>query len=216
MVAANPGDLDPSFGTGGIVTTTFFGTASGQSANAHAVALQGDGKIVAAGQTASDLSLEPTFALARYNPDGSLDATFGTGGTATTTFGTMGGDAHAVALQRDGKIIAAGNTSAGSQYVFALARYNADGNLDATFGTGGTVTTAFGSAVESDSANAVVLQADGKIVAAGSAQIGTQSFAFGLARYNPDGSLDMTFATSGKTTAAFGGGLDSDAAAVVL
>ena len=78
VVAAHPGDLDPSFGTGGTVTTPV-GYAS-------AVALQGDGKIVAAGHT--DAGTRGAFALARYNPNGSLDATFGRGGTVTTAFGT--------------------------------------------------------------------------------------------------------------------------------
>src|SRR6516165_431864 len=190
VVAAHPGDLDPSFGTGGKVTTAV-GYAS-------AVALQGDGKIVAVGHT--DTGTQGAFALARYNSDGSPDATFGTGGTVTTAFPSFFGSydaAYAVALQGDGKIVAAGDTDTGTRGAFALARYNPDGSLDATFGTGGTVRTAFGTSY--DAANAVALQGDGKIVAAGDTDAGTHG-AFALARYNPNGSLDATFGTGGTVT----------------
>ncbi len=129
---AAPGDLDLTFGTGGKVTTDF----AGDGDLAFAVALQPDGKIVAAGRSSFD------FALARYNADGSLDPTFGTGGKVTTDFGFD--EAFAVALQPDGKIVAAGYAVVGSSLDFALARYNADGSLDPTFGTDGKVTTDFG------------------------------------------------------------------------
>jgi len=115
------GDLDPTFGTGGKVVTDF-----GGSEFANAVAIQTDGRIVVAGQTATDL------ALARYKPDGGLDPSFGTGGKVTT-----GGQdfADAVAIQPNGKIVVAGGNE--------LIRYNADGSLDSSFGTGGKVTTDF-------------------------------------------------------------------------
>src|SRR5947207_14790042 len=101
---AAAGDLDPTFGTGGKVTTPI-GTGTGY---ASALAVQGDGKIVAAG-----FCFTPTgnnvFCLARYNTDGSLDPIFGTGGTVMTAITVYPGDrAHAVALQSDGKIVAAG------------------------------------------------------------------------------------------------------------
>jgi uncharacterized delta-60 repeat protein len=195
MVAAHPGDLDPSFGTGGTVTTAF-GT-SGTSA--YAIALQGDGKIVAAGGT----GLQDAFALARYNPDGSLDKTFGTGGLVMTGINELAG-VNAVAVQEDGKIVVAGS-SGGVQGFFTLARYNPDGRLDKTFGAGGPV---FGT---SGSANALALQGDGKIVAAGS----TENTTFALVRYNPDGILDGTFGTGGTVTTAFGTS-GSSASAVAL
>jgi uncharacterized delta-60 repeat protein len=204
VVAANPGDLDPSFGTGGTVTTAI-GTKSG----AFGVAVQGDGKLVAAGPTGDPFP--NAFALVRYNPDGSLDATFGSGGTVTTAFGTLLSFAKAVALQGDGKIVVAGDIETldtqlpvvvPKPVAFALARYNPDGSLDATFGSGGTVTTAIGI---SGSAWAVALQGDGKIVVPGDTQttaLGDEVFA--LARYNPDGSLDATFGAGGTVTTAFG------------
>jgi uncharacterized delta-60 repeat protein len=198
----NPdGSLDPTFGTGGTVTTAFPSYFGSYDA-AYAVALQGDGKIVAAGDT--DTGGGGAFALARYNPNGSLDPTFGRGGTVTTAFGTPYDAAYAVALQGDRKIIVAGNTDTGTRGAFALARYNSDGSLDPTFGTGGTVTTAFGTS--HDAAYAVALQGDGKIVAAGFTQTATQPplHTFALARYNSDGSLDVTFGTGGRVTTAFG------------
>jgi uncharacterized delta-60 repeat protein len=189
---AAPGDLDPSFGIGGKVTTDF----SPGIGWAYSVAIQADGKIVAAGYVVGTVS---QFALVRYKSDGSLDPSFGTGGKVTTDFAPFNSQASSVAIQADGKIVAAG--SAGSD--FALARYTSDGSLDTSFGTGGKVTTDFGPF--GSGASSVAIQADGKIVAAGSA--GSDFFAtgklgsdFALARYNSDGSLDTTFGTGGKVT----------------
>ena len=121
------------------------------------------------------------FALARYNPNGALDATFGTGGKVTTDFAGDTDRAFAVALQTDGRIVAAGETTTGYRGEdFALARYNPNGALDATFGEGGQVTTDF--AGDTDRAFAVALQTDGKIVAAGEAKTQTKED-FALARY---------------------------------
>jgi uncharacterized delta-60 repeat protein len=154
--AAAPGDLDPTFGAGGAVTTSGLGWAA-----AHALQVQPDGKIVTAGHGgAAGGSVE--FALVRYNPDGSLDPDFGTGGRVLTAFGAGYDMAHALVLQPDGKIVAAGHR-AGSD--FALARYLPDGQLDPAFGTGGKITTDFGGSDEV--ANALVLQPDGKLVTAG-------------------------------------------------
>ena len=197
--AANPGDLDPTFGTGGMVITSF-----GTSSVANAVAVQTDGKIVAAGRTGGLSGVH--FAVIRYNEDGSLDGTFGTGGEVTTSFGGTNDEALAVALQANGKIIAVGYTNAGA-YRFALARYNGDGSLDGSFGTAGQVTTSFGGF---DLAGPVALQDDGKIVAAGVA-----SGRFALARYETDGSLDPTFGTAGQVTTSFGGTYD-EASSVAL
>ncbi len=96
----NAAGLDPSFGSGGEVTTSF---TFGHDAIA-AIAVQADGKFVAVGNADSDAE----FALARYNPDGSLDSTFGDGGKVTTDFTKDGDWADAVAVQPDGKIVAAG------------------------------------------------------------------------------------------------------------
>jgi len=181
---AKAGDLDRSFGTGGKVTTDF----AGDQDTARALVVQGT-KLVAAGSGTAVPGGLGAFALARYNPDGTLDTSFGIGGRVTTDF-PGGGDANALAVQADGKLVAAGATGGD----FALARYNPDGSLDTSFGTGGTVTTDFAGSV--DIANALIVQADGRLVAAGSTEFTAVDFA--LARYNPDGSLDTSFGTGGQ------------------
>src|SRR5215475_3225206 len=125
------GALDAGFGVGGTVTTEL----GGPSDRATALVVQPDGKLVAAG-AGGDLDV----ALARYNPDGSLDSTFGIGGKATTDFAGGYDRATALVLQADGKLVAAGVTGLGPSHVI-LARYDPDGTLDASFGTGGTVTS---------------------------------------------------------------------------
>ena len=166
--------LDGSFGTGGKITTAI----GSNSDKAYAVSLQTDGKIVVAGH--SDDGDYDFFSLARYNNDGSLDGTFGTGGKVTTAFGSGSSDAYAASLQTDGKIIAAGSSYDGYQYVFTLARYDSDGSLDGTFGNSGKVTTAIRS--KDDEAYAVSVQTDGKIVAAGNSSDGNRND-FAVVRY---------------------------------
>ncbi len=198
-VQAAPGDLDPTFGSGGTVITD-----SGGFDAATALVLQPDGKIVVAG-----FSFAPgvsNFILARYNADGSLDGGFGSEGMVSTNLGGFD-QAFALALQPDGKIVVAGLCCAGPK--FALARYNADGSLHASFGNGGKVTTDFGGAAF---ASALALQPDGKIVVAGSAGPGSGNFA--LVRYNADGSLDAGFGNGGKVTTDFGGAAFASALAL--
>jgi uncharacterized delta-60 repeat protein len=135
------GTLDAGFGNAGEVITTL-GTNVGSAA--RSVVVQPDGKILVAGFAGSGGSQE--FALARYNPDGTLDAGFGSGGSVLTN---LGGDAlaNSVALTPDGKIIVAGSVAPSafsSASNFALVRYNGDGSIDTTFGTGGIVTTKLG------------------------------------------------------------------------
>jgi uncharacterized delta-60 repeat protein len=146
--AAQAGMLDPTFGTGGKVLTDF-GFANDI---ANAVALQPDGKLVVGGWAGND------FSLARYNPDGSLDPSFGDGGLVRTNFANGAAESvdhiDGIALQPDGKIVAVG----GSNGDFALARYNPDGRLDMSFGMGGLVVTDFGTG--SARARGVALQAD--------------------------------------------------------
>jgi uncharacterized delta-60 repeat protein len=179
---AAPGDLDPSFGSGGLVTTDF----GGRSDFGLAVAVQPDGKIVTAGNSSAVGVFSVSVALARHNQDGSLDTSFGSGGTVLTSFGGNLSAASDLAIQPDGKIVAVGIANGN----FGVARYNADGTLDSTFGVGGLVMTDFGGF---DQANGVALQPDGKIVV-----VGPLGGALGVARYNPDGSLDATFGSGGK------------------
>jgi uncharacterized delta-60 repeat protein len=207
VVEAAAGDLDPTFGTGGRVTTTIAGTQE----QARDVAVQADGKIIAAGYAfvTASTPFNFDFALARYNPDGTLDPSFGAGGKVITDFFGRDDVARAVAIQNDGKIVVAGSAANGgdaSTLEFALARYNPDGTLDATFGAGGKVTTdisGFG-----DEARALVIQADNKIVVAGSVPGVTTNTDFALARYNANGSLDPTFGSAGKVITDFSGDFD--------
>jgi uncharacterized delta-60 repeat protein len=185
------GALDPSFGTGGIVTTPF-----GEGfAGARAIVLQPDGKLVVAGIAGTD------FALARYDSNGSLDPSFGEGGTLTTKFRPEPGPeerddiVEALVIQPDGKLVAAGWTDSGANYDYALARYRTDGSLDPGFGSGGRVTTAIGP--NHDLGDALVLQPDGKLVLAGFSETASGA-GFGLVRYNADGSLDGGFGAGGK------------------
>jgi uncharacterized delta-60 repeat protein len=183
------GTLDPTFGTGGKVTTDFSGT----------VAVQADGKLVLAGGAPLSNG-NSAFALARYNSNGALDASFGTGGKVTNDFGGRFGGARSVALQTDGKIVAAGGLAIGLFNDFVVARYNSNGTLDTNFGTGGKVITDFGVSAQLTS---VAVQADGKIVAAGYANLdGGENFE--LVRYNSNGTLDASFGTGGKVTTTFG------------
>src|SRR5262249_13391111 len=148
--------------------------------------------------------------LARYNTDGSLDTSFGTAGQVTTDFAGIFQRAYSVALQSDGKIVAAGYAFISTTPEdFALARSNSDGTLDTTSGTGGKVDTDFGPYVASG-ASSVALQSDGKIVAAGYAYpfSGITGFDFALARYNSDGSPDAGFGSGGKLTTDFGNTYD--------
>ncbi len=145
------------------------------------------------------------FALVRCNADGSLDTTFDGDGKLTTDF--AGGDdrAYDLAVQSDGKIIAAGYAT-GTSADFALARYNADGSLDTTFDGDGKLTTDF--AGNGDTIYSVELQTGGKIVAAGYNN-NPANDDFALARYNADGSLDTSFDGDGMVVTDLAGGDDA-------
>src|SRR5262245_61938422 len=157
--------------------------------------------------------LAPTFISGQTPPAGALDASFGTGGTVLTDFGGSGAAARVVAVQPDGKILAAGVAFINGLAKTALARYNRDGTLDPSFGAGGIVATDFDFPGNFDAVIAVALQPDGKVVAAGTSVVGL--FAnFSLARYNSDGTPDASFGTSGIVTTAFGVSAEAFAVAV--
>ncbi len=209
-VVAAPGDLDVSFGDGGFVSTAF-SVDDFASAAASAVVPQPDGKILVAGAAQSGPSQRNTFAIARYNPDGTLDPSFGSGGLVTTDFGGVRGAAvSAMVRQADGRILAAGTSALALTTQFALARYNPDGSLDPSFGSGGQVTTDFAGVLGSHASD-LVLQADGRLVVAGGA---THDFA--LARYNPDGTLDPSFGSGGRVITALGNNTNDAAQRVAL
>lgn len=199
-VDAGSGDLDPSFGIGGKVMTR----VGAYGGNINTLAIQPDGKIIAAGRSSNrDISYGEDFGLTRYNPDGSLDISFGTGGIVQTDYFGDQDHINAVAVQADGKVVAAGLARADTDIYFGLARYDRNGQLDPTFGMGGKVITRF--AGYGDEARALVIQPDGKILVGGSAVTIRLTFDFALARYNPDGSLDSSFGTAGKVMSDFDG-----------
>jgi uncharacterized delta-60 repeat protein len=205
---AAAGDLDPTFGSGGKVITA----SSTSLTRASAVVLQPDGKIVTAGLGFTNTT-GIDFWLARYNPNGSLDSSFGTAGQVLTDFSSLNDEANAIALQPDGKIIAAGITfSNATQFDFALARYNSNGSLDTSFGTGGKVVTTLSSM--NDFIHAIALQADGRIVVAGSHGLGIGQIECAVARYNANGSLDVTFGTGGIVFTQIFGGEEANAVAI--
>jgi len=191
------GSPDGTFGAGGKLITSF----AGYGDNAHAVVIQPDGKILVGGSAqviSKTIPGELTFgfALARYNQDGSLDTEFGERGKVTSE---LDGICTRLVLQPDGKVIAGGTiTTRETNSDFALARYNADGSLDAAFGNDGKVTTDFNK--WADILSALALQADGKIVVAGDVDppdpLHNDSQPC-VARYNADGSLDSSFGKRG-------------------
>jgi uncharacterized delta-60 repeat protein len=213
------GTLDTSFGANGAVMTNlrshipdyWFFTASAED-----VALLADGKILVAAQTTT-VSFG-RMALLRYNSDGTLDQTFGEKGVTTIEFHVQnpngGATAVALALQADGKAVLGGYVSDYSFSNFALARVNADGSLDSTFGNNGEVTTVIGSG--DALVNDVAVQADGKIVAAGSFEAADDNHDFALARYSSNGTLDRTFGRKGKETDDLFGSTDDFIRGIVL
>ncbi|HYE15359.1 MAG TPA: hypothetical protein VD968_13005 [Pyrinomonadaceae bacterium] len=192
-------NLDTTFGDGDGVVTIDFNTASTVEA-ARAVAIDSGGNIVVAGYTHSGTNFD--FAVARLlGADGSPDPTFAGDGTIVTDFFSRSDQAFGLALQADGKIVVGGSSvvDATPNKDFALARYETDGDLDATFDTDGLQTTDFFG--EADIIRSVVVQPDQKIAAAGQARIQRDHFA--LARYDTGGSLDTTFSADGMVTTPF-------------
>lgn len=193
--------LDYTFSGNGKVQTNF---GTNGSDLAFAMAVQANGKIVAVGNTSGN---NGDFGLCRYNTDGTLDTTFGNGtGKVTTDFFNNSDYANAIAIQSDGKIVVVGTVGAvigGTDLVpsFGIARYNTDGSLDTTFSGNGKVYYNFSGG--DDEANAVDIQSNGKIVVAG--RLSGSSTRWGVARLNPDGSLDTNYGTAGHTTIVFAG-----------
>jgi uncharacterized delta-60 repeat protein len=176
----------------------------------YALAIQKDGKIVAAGL--SYARGRSRLVVARFTGDGRLDPSFGRGGKVVTGLET---DAGSLAIQRDGKLVAAGFSRGQGKLSFALTRYTTRGTLDASFGEGGTVVSSFG-IDHASAAEDVAIQRDGRIVAFGSSgdePSGPVDFA--LARYNTRGHLDTSFGRAGKVLTAFVGD-EAEAAAVTI
>jgi uncharacterized delta-60 repeat protein len=190
LTPSTGGLLDPTFGSGGTVLSSL----SNNRDIVNAVTVQPDGKIVIAGYTTAS----GHFLVARYNADGSLDTGFGSGGYTANTFN---GEAWAVALQpqADGtdKLLVVGGTQVGNgkhlTSVGGLARYNANGTLDTTFGSNGKVTTPPGSII---SAQAIAVDSFGRIILEGY----TSAYTAALVRYTANGALDTTFGSGGEVS----------------
>ncbi|MCC6418515.1 MAG: hypothetical protein IT429_09770, partial [Gemmataceae bacterium] len=210
------GALDNSFGsifnpvtntltsTQGKVSLQFLGPTDVETANA--VAVQQDGKVVAAGNfNFNGEANQFDYAVARFLGNGQLDTTFGNGGKALVSFGPLGGvneRLNGLAIQSDGKIVVGGWALFGADEDFTAARLNTDGTLDTTFGTGGRVRIAqIGGTDNNERGTALTLQTIGgeqRIVLAGIDFFGT-SDDFAAARLLPNGTLDVTFNAAGPT-----------------
>jgi uncharacterized delta-60 repeat protein len=182
------GSLDASFGKEGIVINSI---QTGDD-NASGIAIQKDGKIVVAGSSNNGNSND--FALIRYNPNGTLDKSFGKKGIIVTSLQTGNDDVAGFTLQPDGKILVSGSSNNGKSNDFALARYNVNGTMDPDFGTGGVVMTSLGNG--NDDGSGIALQKDGKIIVSGSSDNGT-SKDFAMVRYNANGKPDASFGKNG-------------------
>jgi uncharacterized delta-60 repeat protein len=199
------GNLDNTFSTDGMLTTP-----AGTFAGGAGMALQPDGKILLGGYGKPGANLD--FVVVRYNSDGSIDNTFSGDGIASAAVGAGLDVGSCMALQTDGKIIVAGKTNNGTNNDFGLVRFNADGTMDAGFGTAGVVTTAFpGGAAEP---RCMAIQSDGKIIVAGLCN--TAGSPYAIARYNTDGTLDNTFDSDGKLSGFYMAGGSSVTNAIAI
>ena len=172
-------------------------TVIGDGCIAYSVAIQNNGKIIVVGESWSNSSnVNEDFTIVRYDSNGSLDSTFNSDGIVTTDIGSKMDKAYSVAIQDDGKIVVAGYSNNGSDYDFAIVRYNSNGSLDTLFSDDGKVTTDLGNS--DDYARSVIIQNDGKIVVAGYTKSGTSYADSGMVRYNSNGTLDSSFGDSGK------------------
>ena len=213
------GSLDTTFGVSGFVDSRLIFPAGSGRFSAEQfpsdIAIQPDGKILEAGAIVIVdqvggvvVNVTQDVCLARFDATGQLDASFGVGGYAIAQFLNEAFN-PVIALQPDGKIVVVGVTTAqnvGSNFELALARFNADGSLDPSFGTNGITITAAPSGFSYDQPPAVALQPDGKIViAAGTSPADDGSGEFVVARYDASGTLDTTFGQDGLTTTQFAG-----------
>jgi uncharacterized delta-60 repeat protein len=187
------GTLDPTFSGDGIAVGNF---GAGKQDYTYDLALQGDGKIVVAGQTGDDGNNDD-FAIARLNPNGTADTTFSGDGRVITNFGADDSP-FGLALQPDGKIVVCGEKRDSISHG-AVARYNTNGSLDTTFdGDGRKVFNV----IASRSAHAwdVIVQSNGKIVMAGNTDNPADDGDFFLVRLNSNGGFDTTLSGDGKVT----------------
>jgi uncharacterized delta-60 repeat protein len=209
----NPdGSLDTSFGGGNGYVTTPISTWITPNDRGKVGVLQPDGKIIVFAEF--DAGNHDETALLRYNSDGTLDNSFGSGGIVKTQMGSSD-QANAMVLQPDGKIVVAGTTNTNSVSDTYIARYNTDGSLDATFGTGGKMVYSFSSG--NDGANSMILLSNGKILLGGYDDTGISAGTnFALMQFNTDGTVDTSFGTNGLYTTPVGTGGDDRITSIAL
>src|SRR5688572_27172271 len=207
IALAAPGDLDTTFDGDGLVTSYIAPSNPGRDDLAYGIAIQPNGKIVAAGYSYIPSTAITDFAVTRYNTDGSLDNTFSGDGRLITNFNGTDG-ATDVAIQSNGKIVVAGLVCQAPTTIgycdAAVARYTSNGMLDTTFNGDGKQTSDFGGG-ENGAQGGLAIQSDGKIVVAGYMSNGSD-VDFAIYRYNANGSLDTTFSGDGKVNIGFGAG----------
>lgn len=202
---AQPGALDLSFGTGGKITYDFLNNID----EAKDVLIQPNGKIIAVGTC--NINFINKMGLVRFNSDGSVDNSFGNNGKVELQIGNNQiNTASCAILQSDGKILIGGSTFNLNRWEIALIRLNADGSLDNTFNNDGIQTHIFGA---NDYCSAVALQADGKIIVAGSSGSAGIGQHFSVFRFNTDGTIDTDF--NGGSMSAFVG-VESGALSVAV
>ena len=200
---AADGDLDTTFGTGGIATYDFDGAPSNtDNDQARDVAVQADGKIVMVGY-AYVTSSNNALAIMRFNADGTVDTSFGNNGRIINDYAVGTEQFGGVVIQPDGKIVAVGTVE--SRKTRIVVRYNADGTTDTAFGTNGIFTAplAYGGNNVTVDDPRVLLQTDGKILAMGSHKLDPGADIFAVRRLNTDGTLDTSFGDAGLATARF-------------
>lgn len=193
-------DLD--FGLDGVLSVKI----GAWSNEGNAIALQPDGKIVVAGYLREEVYNDLKSILLRFTPEGQLDSTFGSGGLVVSDFGGEEGF-RALKIQPDGKILAAGSVTQGSEPIFLVARYMPDGSPDSNFGANGYKTVTFSGGLEI--CLDMLLQPDGKIVVVGSSLRANGWPDIALARLTSGGAMDGTFGSGGKVITAIGTTLDA-------
>ena len=201
------GTLDTTFDEDGIVTTPI----GGGTDLANAVVIQPDGKIIVSGRSDSPPSFQTSYAIVRYNINGSIDTSFGTDGIIIPSLSGGSFPKH-MALQPDGKIVIAHNRISNGARILVMLRYSAAGTPDTTFGVNGVAEANVGTGIEYES---VELQTDGKIVVSCSGFTNATSYDFWVIRFNINGSLDDTFGINGMVQTPIGAGGSLDQAKAV-
>ncbi|MEZ6031699.1 MAG: DVUA0089 family protein [Planctomycetaceae bacterium] len=207
------GILDPTFGVGGRITVGAFNLAGISD-----LKVLPNGKILITGpvDTLAGPGIQQDFGLMQLNPDGSIDKSF-RNGLATVGFFGSSDIPTSIAVQTDGKILVAGYARNGANDDFAIARFQADGNLDTSFNTTGRQTVAFNlGGSNNDRAYDVQLAADGRILLGGSAATAASGLDFAVARLQTNGQLDTNFDADGKQTRDLGNNTNDEAFSLLI